>query len=115
MANIYYDVPLGKSRVRPYGGGGIGFYQSQLNGLLPQFFSTLGIPTEAINATSNAPFAYQFRGGLDYELSRRVVFFTGYRFFHGDVLTFSAVPFGTFHPNGANMHSIEAGFRFGLH
>lgn len=109
MANLYYDIPIKNSRLKPYLGVGIGFYQSEINGLTADFFNTLGIPP--VNATSNTPFAYQFRGGLGYVLSRKAEIYLGYRFFRGEELTFNAEVLGELNPNGASVHNVELGFR----
>jgi opacity protein-like surface antigen len=107
MANVYYDFTLGSFPLKPYVGAGIGFYHSEINGLAPAFANG-GV---LLNCMSDYPFAYQFRAGVSYDVSERVELFGGYRYFHGDTLTFSAVPFGTFHPLGTENNGIEFGFR----
>jgi opacity protein-like surface antigen len=114
MFNLYYDFDFKDSKVRPYVGAGVGFYQSEINGLSPDFFGGLGLGATAINATSNFPFAYQLKGGLSYALSQRTEVYSGYTFFHGESLDFAAAPFGRFHPDGAVTHSLELGLRFRL-
>lgn len=111
MFNLYYDVNIKDTGIRPYVGAGVGFYQSEINGLLPQFFGILGLGTQGVNSASDYPFAYQFRAGVSYDCGPRTELFGGYRFFHGDTLTFSAFPFGTFRPRGAELHNIELGLR----
>ncbi|MDZ4783491.1 MAG: outer membrane beta-barrel protein [Planctomycetia bacterium] len=113
MLNVYHDFDFG-GRLKPYVGGGIGLFQSEINSLLPTFFadapfsnSTLGV-----NTTSDVAFAYQFRAGVNYELTRRTELFAGYRFFDNtDPLTFAAEPFGIFYPDSATFHNFEAGLR----
>ena len=112
MVNVFYDIPAGS--VKPYVSGGVGFYQSVINGLLPDFFNTLGIGTTGVNASSDTPFAFQLRAGIGYALGARSTFFAGYRYFNGRKLNFAALPFGVFVPDGAKIHSIEAGFRVGI-
>lgn len=116
MFNIYHDFDnLGWSWT-PYVGAGIGLYQSELNSLYPDFFDDVpqmtGYP---VNSTSDMPFAYQFRAGVSHPLGERTDFTIGYRYFHGDELTFSSVPFSffapTFSPDGAVFHSVEFGLR----
>lgn len=109
MANLYYDIPIKNSRLKPYLGAGIGFYQSEINGLTADFFNSLGIPP--VNATSNTPFAFQLRAGLGYVLSRKAEIYLGYRFFRGEALTFNAEVLGELNPNGAKVHNVELGFR----
>lgn len=117
MFNAYHDFEFDGWCWKPYVGGGLGLYQSSLNGLYPQFFDTLGVPFThtPINATSNMPFAYQFRVGASRPIGERTEFFTGYRYFHGQTLTFSSAPFATFaptfNPNGAVIHAAEFGLR----
>ena len=112
MFNAYHDIPIQNTPVKLYFGAGIGAYQSEINGLLPAFFANLGLPTTGINATSDFAFAYQFRVGITYACSEDMEFQIGWRYFHGEKLTFSAVPFGTFHPDGANINSVEVGVHF---
>ena len=49
-------------------------------------------------------------------IGERTEFFAGYRYFHGETLTFAAAPFATaadptFNPNGAVVHAAELGIR----
>ena len=118
MLNLYRDFHCCNCPwVSPYVGAGIGIYQSELNGLNPQFFDQLGAPFEhtPINATSDMPLAYQFRAGVSCPLTGRADFFAGYRYFKGQELTFAAAPFAsfspTFHPDGAVINSVEMGIR----
>jgi opacity protein-like surface antigen len=117
MFNVYHDFDLGNWIWQPYVGGGLGIYQSDINGLYPEFFDTLGAPFAGnpVNATSNMPFAYQFRAGLSRPIGERTEFYAGYRYFHGETLTFSSAPFAsfapTFNPNGAVVHAAEIGLR----
>lgn len=116
MLNVYHDFDFG-SRLKPYVGGGIGLFQSEINSMLPGFFADPAFyggvnAYQGLNTTSDVAFAYQFRAGFNYELTRRTELFTGYRFFdNGDPLTFAAQPFGVFQPDSATFHSIEAGLR----
>jgi len=122
MFNIYHDFSLFDWRWEPYVGAGIGVYQSELNGLYPDFFDNPAIPPALgfsgtpINATSDMPLAYQFRGGMERNVGQRSTLFVGYRFFKGEELEFASAPFAsaaahTFHPNGAVIHSLEWGLR----
>lgn len=118
MFNVYHDIEIDGWCWKPYLGAGIGIYQSDLNGLFPDFFQTVGgsFATTPINATSNMPFAYQFRAGASRPLGERTDFFCGYRYFHGEELTFSSAPFASgaapvFNPNGAWTHGVEFGLR----
>ena len=60
--------------------------------------------------------AWQLMAGLSYPLGDRTEAFAGYRYFRGDTLTFSSIPFTGpaapfFQPNGATIHNVEFGLR----
>jgi len=121
MFNFYHDFAMWDWCWEPYLGAGLGIYQSEINGLYPEFFNAVGPPFEGspVNATSNMPLAYQFRAGVSRPVGRRTEFFSGYRFFRGEELEFSSAPFAsaadpTFHPDGAKIHSFELGLRVGF-
>jgi opacity protein-like surface antigen len=120
MLNVYHDFQICDWGWKPYVGAGIGMYQSEINSLYPAFFDVVGPPMAGVgvNTTSDMTFAFQFRAGASYQICERMEFYTGYRFFHGDELTFSAPPFSvfapTFHPDGAEMHCLELGVRVGF-
>jgi opacity protein-like surface antigen len=113
MFNAYHDFDIDGWRVDPYIGGGIGVCQSEINGLLPTYFQgpPLNLDDQAVNCTSNYQFAWQLRGGFNYDWSERTTLYCGYRYFQVQELTFSAFPFGTFNPNGGREHAIEWGLR----
>lgn len=121
MLNVYHDIDLAFTAWRPYLGAGLGFYQSELNSLYPDFFANPGLApfgfnTNPVNSTSDIPFAYQFRAGGSLPLGERTELFVGYRYFKGEELTFASAPFAgpaapTFHPDGAEVHSVESGLR----
>jgi opacity protein-like surface antigen len=117
MFNVYHDMQFQNSCWVPYVGAGIGTYQSEINGLIPEFFDQLGAPFSGspVNATSDMPLAYQFRAGVTRPIGCRSEFFSGYRYFKGEELEFASTPFATFaptfHPNGAEVHAIELGVR----
>ena len=117
MFNAYRDFTIGDWAWIPYIGAGIGVYQSEINSLYPDFFATIGAPFVGVpvNTTSDIPLAYQFRVGASRPLGERTEFFTGYRYFHGETLTFASAPFAsfapTFSPDGAEMHNVEFGLR----
>lgn len=118
MFNVYHDFEFDGWLWKPYVGGGLGVYQSEINSLYPEFFAgaPAPFPTTPINTTSNTPFAYQFRAGLSRPIGERTEIFGGYRYFHGETLTFASAPFATaldptFNPNGAVVHSVELGLR----
>jgi opacity protein-like surface antigen len=120
MFNAYYDLDLDCTCWRPYFGAGVGIFQSEINGLYPEFFEDpalagLGFAGNSVNATSDLPFAWQARIGASRPLTASSEFYFGYRYFDGSELTFSSAPFAqfspTFHPNGAENHSVEFGVR----
>jgi opacity protein-like surface antigen len=120
MLNAYTDFQLFDWPWLPYFGAGLGIYQSSLNGLYPTFFGNPALPANfpitAVNATSDVAMAWQFRAGLTRRIGSRTEFFTGYRYFRGDTLTFASGPFAspvapTFQPNGATVNGIEVGLR----
>lgn len=114
MFNLYHDFKFNDLKIVPYVGGGIGFYQSEINGLFPEFFTSLGQELNGVNATSDFPFAYQVKAGVNYEMTQRTELFLGYCFFDGNSLDFAASPFGPFRPNCATTHTMELGIRFKL-
>jgi opacity protein-like surface antigen len=117
MFNVYHDVEFKNCCWKPYVGAGIGTYQSELNGLNPEFFDQLGAPFagQPVNATSDMPFAYQFRVGVSRPLGCHAELYSGYRYFRGEELEFASAPFAsfgsTFHPDGAKVHAVELGVR----
>jgi opacity protein-like surface antigen len=120
MLSAYYDLCLECTCWKPYFGAGFGIYQSEINGLYPEFFEDplltgLGFAGNSVNATSDFPFAWQARVGASHPLTARSEFFFAYRYFDGSELTFSSAPFTqfspTFHPNNAQTHGLELGLR----
>jgi opacity protein-like surface antigen len=119
MANIYHDFQISDWLLQPYVGAGIGFYQSEINSMYPDFFGTVPddfFPRSPLNTTSDIPLAYQFRAGISRPVGQRTELSIGYRYFKGEELEFAAAPFATpaaptFHPDGAEIHSLEAGLR----
>ncbi len=120
MANIYHDFNLFDWLWEPYVGAGIGIYQSEINSMYPDFFGTVPgdplFPRMPLNTTSDMPLAYQFRVGASRPVGQRTELLIGYRYFRGEELEFAAAPFATpaaptFHPDGADIHSLEAGLR----
>ncbi len=116
MFNAYRDFQISDWLWRPYAGAGIGVYQSQINGLNPEFFNAVpALEHTPVNATSDIPLAYQFRLGASRSLGERTELFAGYRYFRGETLTFASAPFATFsptfRPDGADMHNAEFGLR----
>lgn len=109
MFNLYYDIPIANSRLKPYVGAGIGTYSTRIRGLTNDTLAGFGLVVD--NERSNNVFAFQVRAGLGYAVSDSVDLFLGYRYFGGNTITFSDTIFGTLKPSGAKLHNIEAGVR----
>lgn len=77
MQNVWRDVMI-TNRFGVYGGGGLGAGGYTLS---------LDQASQRVEAT----FAWQFGGGLIYELSDRLTFDVGYRYFHIDPVTTTTV------------------------
>lgn len=116
MFNVYYDIPIRRSRFKPYIGAGLGTYKSDIQGFSsPTLISATNFPPNGVvlDVTSRETFAYQLRAGVGYLFNPRTEAFLGYRYFHGNRLEFqTGNPFGVLRPSGAHTHTIEAGFRY---
>lgn len=82
MENLWRDVML-TERFGVYGGGGIG-----AGGY--RYGERIG--DGAVYADPGASFAWQFGGGLLWQLSDRLTFDVGYRYFHIDPVSLAATP-----------------------
>ena len=110
MANVRYsflDTPL-----RPYVGGGIGFYKSYLNDLSNVVAESFGFLASGSN--DGLTFAYQLRGGVQFDIAERAGVLVGYRYLRGSELLFEGTAFGDLRPDGAKVHSVEAAFKLGF-
>jgi len=77
MVNGYFDFPT-NGPVKPYIGGGIGFATVVIDWHVPGFFPFSQIP---IADDSDSGLAYQFSGGIGYEINPRTTVSFGYRYF----------------------------------
>lgn len=115
MLNLYYDIPIRNSPLKPYLGGGIGIYNTKINNLTNDLLASVpaqfGGPFIVEDEKSNEVFAFQIRAGLGYEINSTWTVFLGYRYFGGSTLTFTDTIFGTLKPSGARLHAIEVGTR----
>lgn len=87
MGNVYYDIPLGTSKLNFYLGAGAGWSiitsDASLDSALINVATVDGITTTtAITEIDDdfAVFAYQFMGGLSYEVAPNVILTGGYRY-----------------------------------
>jgi opacity protein-like surface antigen len=108
MANAWYDfhdvLPFG---LTPYAGGGLGFAQVKLSGMLD------GIKLHEKDATV---FAWQLGGGVSLPISDGMKLFADYRYFAADSVPLKIQP--GFHGGSVNAdydsHSVLLGLRVNL-
>ena len=79
MANLYFDIALRNSYLKPYVGGGIGV--ARLNTTITD---NLGLDLIGESNDSDTSFAYQFMAGLSRPVSRNVDIYGEYRYFVAD-------------------------------
>jgi len=77
MVNGYFDFPT-NGPVKPYIGGGIGFATVALDWNRSGFFPLSEVP---VAGGSDSGVAYQFSGGIGYEIDPRSTVSFGYRYF----------------------------------
>jgi opacity protein-like surface antigen len=85
MANAWYEFSIG-SRFKPYFGGGIGWAQSELNGVFVNE-APIDLQAAAVNPFSgfnvqNSGFAYQLGAGITSQIMPGVSLGLGYRMFN---------------------------------
>lgn len=90
MENVWRDVML-TERLGLYGGGGIGAggYRIGLEARTPT-------GSLAFYQSAEAAFAWQAGGGIVYEITERLTFDIGYRYFQIDSITYPPVSIGPF-------------------
>jgi opacity protein-like surface antigen len=94
MVNGYFDLPTG-GPWKPYIGGGIGFATVVIDWVAPGFFPFSSVTVADDN---DSGLAYQFSGGIGYEINPRTTVTLSYRYFTTEELqmTFaSGSPFGS--------------------
>jgi opacity protein-like surface antigen len=79
MANLWYELSLGK--VRPYIGGGGGWAHAMLDGAV---IAANGTTIDDSFDLSDGDFAWQAGGGINYEAAPGVEVGIGYRYFKGN-------------------------------
>ena len=77
MVNGYFDFPT-NGPVKPYIGGGIGLATVAIDWHVPGFFPFSQV---SIADDSDSGVAYQFSGGIGYEINPRTTVSFGYRYF----------------------------------
>jgi len=77
MVNGYFDFPT-NGPVKPYIGGGIGYATVFIDWSAPGFFPLSEVP---VADESDSGLAYQFSGGIGYEINPRTTVSFGYRYF----------------------------------
>lgn len=99
MTNVYLDLPL-PGGFEVFAGGGIGLvvFDGQAQG-------TGSLDTADFD-DSGYGFAYQFKAGVAYELTRNLQLTAGYRYWAS-----SKVDFGAFELDDVEVHAIDLGLR----
>ncbi len=110
MANYAYDIPLGRTPVALYLGGGVGMCRVSINGLTTPSLRTL--PVEwggpvVVYAKSDWTSAYQLRAGVTYRANSRINLLLGYRLMKSSTLDINLADGSTIHPD-ARLHALEA-------
>ncbi|MBI1212172.1 MAG: outer membrane beta-barrel protein [Alphaproteobacteria bacterium] len=83
MANVWYDIDLGR-KWTPYLGGGIGWARTKVDGAFsPTFTSSGGAGAFTSFSREESGFAWQLGAGLNYEIQDGVRLGVGYRYFRG--------------------------------
>lgn len=118
MLNGYYDIPVKKgSKLKPFIGGGIGVFQSQVNGLTSKTLST-GVPgffgPTVVDTKSKFTAAYQFKIGLGYAVSRKADIFVNYRLLRGSSFRLNSPTLGVLDVNKPRVNGFEVGVRANL-
>ena len=94
MVNGYFDLPT-DGPWKPYIGGGIGFATVAIDWNRPGFFPLSQVP---VAGGSDSGVAYQFSGGIGYEINPKSTVSFGYRYFAVEELQMvfdSGSPFGS--------------------
>lgn len=109
LVNVYYDV-LGRERVTPYIGTGIGFSYNETDG---QTITFDGEVTGVTGGHSNTDFAFAAMAGFSYRLRDGWLFDAGYRFLYlGDVQTGSSDIIDELRINDLKAHELRFGVRY---
>jgi opacity protein-like surface antigen len=115
MFNVAYDVTIkSQPRIKPYVSGGVGIYQSSINGFTAPSLAAGGV---VLSTASTEVRAWQYRLGVNYAVGRQSEVWLGYRHFLGTRLRFNFIVPGN--PNtlvplnvtGGNTEGVEFGIR----
>ncbi len=105
MANGYYDFKTNTAIV-PYVGAGIGVAKISVN--------DVSAPGFTVTNDSDNVLAWQFKAGVSYPVSKRTDVTFGYRFFDTRRLSLVSDDGTRFTSDGARIHSLEIGLRYGF-
>ncbi|MEM1109439.1 MAG: outer membrane beta-barrel protein [Planctomycetota bacterium] len=99
MSNVYLDLPL-PAGFELFAGGGIGLvvFDGDITGT--------GSLDAADFDDAGFGFAYQFKAGITYELTRNIKITTGYRFWSA-----SEIDFDAFELDDLDIHAVDIGLR----
>jgi opacity protein-like surface antigen len=103
MLNGYFDIPLSLLWLRPYVGAGLGYARAELENVAGLGFTTID--------DDDTTFAYQFIGGIAFEIVKPIVAFGEYRYFATssfDLTNRSGVAQDV---DGVTIHSFNVGAR----
>jgi opacity protein-like surface antigen len=103
MVNGYFDIPLSLLWLRPYVGAGIGYARAD-------FDNVAGLGFAAIDDDDTA-FAYQFIGGIAFEILKPIVAFGEYRYFGTSSFDLTNSGGVAQDVDGLSVHSFNVGAR----
>jgi outer membrane immunogenic protein len=102
LANVWYDVDLGK--VKPYLGGGVGAASVSAG--------KVGVGPVTIANNSDTVFAFQLGAGVGYEIVPAIVLTLDYRYIQTSDPTFKDLVLGTRFQSEYHAHDLRLGARY---
>ena len=102
MFNFLYDIHTNSKWV-PYLGAGAGWLEASLDKV---------VSGTTIVDDSDAVFAWQFKGGVAYELKPAMAITLGYRYLDSNDLSLISPTGGTISAGGPQIQNLELGFRY---
>jgi opacity protein-like surface antigen len=103
MLNGYFDIPLSLLWLRPYVGAGLGYASAD--------FDTVTGPGLVTIDDKDTVFAYQFIGGIAFELVKPIVAFGEYRYFATSSFNVTNSAGAGQEVDGLTSHSFNLGVR----